>query len=372
MAQSRSHWIKPKAPHSEAKTRIVVNYFKLWSTAVRKSGSKLVYLDLYAGKGQHSSGEKSTAVQVLQSSSKDKYLTANLIAILNDIKPLHCRDMRKVVTELGIDKAFQNKPRVLNSEANVLYQEIKNEIEKFPKFCFIDPYGFKGLSIALIKAVMKDWGCDCIVFFHSSGINRNLRNEKCISDMKALFGREEYSLLLKRLGAPRRRAVKEVLNAFIRASREIGAKYELHLQFNFPYSKRISHHLVFLSKHHRGFDLIKEVMSKESIKVDGIAQYVYIESSEVSAEQLGLDVVGPMGELKEKLLVRFRNSRHKIVDLIETCHKEAWKYTEKNIKDALKLLERDSKKKIVVVPPRGKKRKPGTMGDNNTIIFNEF
>ena len=332
----------------------------------------MAYLDLYSGKGEHENGEISTGIKVLQTASNDYYLRKNLVAILNDVKKAHCSDMERVIKKMGIDNILTNKPIILNEEVNDLLAKHLGDIRLIPTLCFIDPYGFKGLSIALIKAVMKDWGCDCIVFFHSSGINRNLRNEKCISDMEALFGKEEYSNLLKRLSVGQRRREKEILNAFIKAARKIGAKYELHLQFNFPYSKKISHHLVFLSKHHRGFDLIKEVMSKESIKVDGISQYVYIESGEVSAEQLGLNVVGPMGELKEKLLARFRNSRCKIVDLIETCHKEAWKYTEKNIKDALKLIEKESVNKIVVVPPQGKKRKPGTMGDNNTIIFNEF
>ena len=366
MAQSRSHWIKPKAPHSEAKTRIVVNYFKLWSTAVRKSGSKLVYLDLYAGKGQHSSGEKSTAVQVLQSSSKDKYLTANLIAILNDIKPLHCRDMRKVVTELGIDKAFQNKPRVLNSEANVLYQEIKNEIEKFPKFCFIDPYGYKGLTLSLVESVIKDWGCDCIVFLYTCGINRNIRNEKNAHHLKLLFGDRGYANLRKAVYSGQNRSEFEILNAFSRSAKEVGAKYILPLQFNFPNKNQISHHLVFLSKHHRGFHFIKEVMAGESIKEDGLPTYVYVEGADKSVEQMGLPQIGLLGELKSRIVNRFRGKSFKVKNLIELCHKEGWEHTEKKIKDTLKKLEGVA---FTVTPPKGKKRRRGTLGGENTLVF---
>lgn len=366
MAQSRSHWKKPKAPHSEVKSQIVVNYFKLWSTAVRKSGTSLVYLDLYAGKGQYSSGEKSTAVQVLQSSCSDNYLKAKLITILNDIKPLHCKDMRRVITELRIDKAFENRPRVFNLEANELYQNVLNEIETLPKFCFIDPYGYKGLTLSLVESVIKDWGCDCIVFLYTCGINRNIRSEKNAHHLKLLFGDRGYANLRKALYSGQTRSEREILNSFLNCAKEVGAKYVLPLQFNMPNKNQISHHLVFLSKHHRGFHFIKEVMSAVSIKEDGIPKYVYVEGADRSVEQMGLPQIGLLSKLKGRIVSRFRGKTLKVKNLIESCHIEGWEYTEKNIRDTLKKLEGAA---FSVKPPNGKKRRTGTLGGENTLVF---
>ncbi len=46
-----------------------------------------------------------------------------------------------------------------------------------PTFFFVDPWGYKGLSLRLINSVLKNWGCDCIFFFNYTRINMGLENE---------------------------------------------------------------------------------------------------------------------------------------------------------------------------------------------------
>ena len=40
------------------------------------------------------------------------------------------------------------------------------KIKLVPTLCFIDPFGYKGLSLRLINAVLKDFGCECLFFFN--------------------------------------------------------------------------------------------------------------------------------------------------------------------------------------------------------------
>jgi hypothetical protein len=56
-----------------------------------------------------------------------------------------------------------------------------------PTFAFIDPYGYKGLSLGLVNAVIKDWACECLFFFNCNRINPGINNRMVRCHMEALF-----------------------------------------------------------------------------------------------------------------------------------------------------------------------------------------
>lgn len=58
---------------------------------------------------------------------------------------------------------------------------------------------YKGLSLRLINSVLKDWGCDCIIFFNYNRINMGLDNEAVREHMDALFGSERATSLREKL-----------------------------------------------------------------------------------------------------------------------------------------------------------------------------
>ena len=71
-------------------------------------------------------------------------------------------------------------------------KEVGKEIVKMfeqmrlvPTLFFVDPWGYKGLSLSLINSVLKNWGCDCIIFFNYNRINMGLHNEAVEEHMNA-------------------------------------------------------------------------------------------------------------------------------------------------------------------------------------------
>ena len=60
---------------------------------------------------------------------------------------------------------------------------------------FVDPWGYKGLSLRLINSVLKDWACECIFFFNYNRINMGLGNDAVKEHMDALFGEERAAEL---------------------------------------------------------------------------------------------------------------------------------------------------------------------------------
>lgn len=370
MAKSDQFWKKRQASHSRVKSEIVAKYFKMWSQVLRKWHDKLGYLDLYAGKGEYKGGESSTAIRVLETAANDPFLSKNLISVLNDIRKSHCEDMLRVIKERGLDKRLSIMPNVFNNEVSALLAHHFNSIEMVPTLCFIDPYGFKGLSIGLVRSIIKDKGCDCLIFFHTSGINRNLELPNCQEDLKALFGDQAFSDVLTRVKKEKQNREEIIVESFIAEARKSGAKYVRTLQFNFPFTNRISHHLIFLSKHHRAFHLIKDVMSQYSIKEEGISKYIYTEGAEGVGEQFLIPGFGPMQLLKNQLMKEFQGRTVQVSELIDNCHKIEWPYTGKNLKAALMLLE--SEGKIMVDIPLSERPKHDgkpTLGDSRFITF---
>jgi three-Cys-motif partner protein len=84
-----------------------------------------------------------------------------------------------------------------------------------PTFAFVDPYGYKGLSLPLIRALLKDWGSDCVFFFNYNRINMGLTNPIVDGHMKAIFGEgrlHDLRARLEKLGpSEREEAVMETL-----------------------------------------------------------------------------------------------------------------------------------------------------------------
>jgi three-Cys-motif partner protein len=63
-----------------------------------------------------------------------------------------------------------------------------NSISLVPSFSFIAPFGYKGLSLGLVQAAIKSWGCDCVFFFNYNRINAGITNPVVDTHIKALFG----------------------------------------------------------------------------------------------------------------------------------------------------------------------------------------
>ncbi|MFN4875585.1 MAG: three-Cys-motif partner protein TcmP, partial [Aphanizomenon sp.] len=73
------------------------------------------------------------------------------------------------------------------------------EIFDVPTLFFLDPYSYKGLSLNLIYAVVKNWGCDCLFFFNYNRINMDLTNPIAEDDINDLFGKIRADIVRKKL-----------------------------------------------------------------------------------------------------------------------------------------------------------------------------
>ena len=152
---------------------------------------------------------------------------------------------------------------MINEEVGEKIVEIFKQMNTIPTLFFVDPWGYKGLSLRLISSFLENWGCDCIFFFNYNRINMGINNQAVKEHMDALFGEERADELRDRLLTmnPNERELA-IVEAISQALKEEGGEYILPFCFKTQSCHRSSHHLIFVSKHIRGYQIMKEIMAR--------------------------------------------------------------------------------------------------------------
>ncbi len=348
-----------QAEQSQVKTAIVTKYFWAWATVMLATQKRyhheqrIAYIDLFAGPGRYEDGAKSTPVMILEQAIEDPVRAAALVTIFNDKDPENASTLKEALEELSGYEKLRFEPEIQTEEVGEEIVKMFEEINLIPTLFFVDPWGYKGLSLRLINSVLKDWGCECIFFFNYTRINMGLSNPSVKKHMEALFGdrAEEIADKLGPLNPQERELliVEELCEALI----EMGGKYVLPFRFRNSAGTRTSHHLIFVSKHPLGYNIMKGVMAKESSNYQqGVPTFEY--NPATKNLRLLFELSRPLDDLEGMLLDEFAGRRMTMDEVFE-AHNYGRPYIEKNYKDVLLKMEMDGK--IATDRPYMKRRK---------------
>lgn len=352
---------------SEVKARIVTKYFYAWArvigpTAIRNRG-RIAYIDLFAGPGRYKDGSKSTPLMIVEQAIADQKLKDHLVTMFNDENPRHAESFSAAFSEIPDISTLRFQPKISTGSIG---DEIANQLSTvrlIPTFSFIDPFGYKGLSLQLINGAIKDWGCDCVFFFNYNRINAGIPNNFVLTHIEALFGRARTNSLqkeLKELSPSQREEV--ILENIAAAIKEMGGRYVLPFRFRNAKGTRSTHHLIFVSKHVKGYEIMKDIMYHESSTYDqGVASLEYSPASALTP--LLFSLAQPIDNLKESLLNVFSGRRIKMVDVYNEHHVDT-PFIKRNYKDA--LLQLEALGQISASPVA---RRQSTFGDNVLVTF---
>ncbi|MGP8244465.1 MAG: three-Cys-motif partner protein TcmP [Bryobacteraceae bacterium] len=364
-----SEFFDESTDESTVKTRIVSKYFWAWAKViiptVRPLDRKIAYLDLFAGPGRYKDGSKSTPLLILEQAIADPDMREMLVTTFNDKDEAHTRDLERAIRELPGIASLRYQPTIMNEEVGAEMVKLFGSVRLVPTLFFVDPWGYKGLSLQLVDSVLKDWGCDCIFFFNYNRINMGLTNPFVQEHMAALFGPERVTRLSEEL-APMPPVDREltIVEELCRALGSTSGRYVLPFRFRNDRGSRTSHHLIFVSKNFRGYEIMKQIMAKESSTHDqGVPSFEYNPADD--RFPLLFELTRPLDELEDLLLVRFGGRRLSMND-VYLQHNVGRRYIARNYKDALMSLER---KGLIACDPSAVRRRKGTMGPNTVVRF---
>lgn len=359
---------------SRIKTQIVSKYFWAWAkiimpTAKRSAQPRIAYIDLFAGPGRYNDQTKSTPVLVLEQAIEDSDMRNMLVTIFNDANTDNTRSLEQTISEIPGISQLRYQPTVYNDEVGENIVKMFEQIHLVPTLFFVDPWGYKGLSLRLINSVLKDWGCDCIFFFNYNRINMGLSNEKVEHHMNALFGEDRAAeVRLKLADLPPSERELTIVNEIAQALRNLGGEYVLPFRFRNEAGNRTNHHLIFVSKHFKGYHVMKGVMAKHSSEEhEGVATF---EFNDASRQQplLYLFRPRPISELKQALVEHFSERTIGFNEIYET-HSVDTPYTDKNYREALRQLEDEGIITVTDTRILKRKRPKGTFAEGVTVTF---
>ncbi|MGB2677611.1 MAG: three-Cys-motif partner protein TcmP [Candidatus Acidiferrum sp.] len=354
---------------SRIKATIVRDYFWAWAKVIlptaKQHVTEIAYIDLFAGKGRYKDGTKSTPLLVLERAIADPGLSEHLVTLFNDADKENAAALQTEINGIPGIGSLKFKPQVAAEEVGERIVGMFASKRLIPTFFFVDPWGYKGLSLGLINSVLRNWGCDCVFFFNYNRINMGLGNDMVEEHINVLFGQERADRLRGNLaGLPPNEREAAIVEALIEALRELGAGYVLPFCFKDENGSRTSHHLVFASKHPLGYRIMKEIMARYSSEQhQGVPSFGYCPASQI--HPLLFELNRPLDDLEDMLLQEFAGQTL-TAEEIYFLHNVGRPYIMKNYKAVLLKLE--AKKAIFAEPPSSKRRKD-TFGDNVRVTF---
>jgi len=360
------------------KARIVSKYFSAWASVilatVKKQSfreQKMAYIDLFAGPGRYDDQSKSTPLLVLETIISNPELCSRMVTYFNDKDKANIESLKQEISKLhGIDR-LKYPPVFYNDEVGDEFTNFFAKSHLVPTFFFVDPWGYKGLSLDLVSSIIKDWGCDCVFFFNYNRINMGINNDAIKPHLMSLFGENGLNSLrekIEKVDSPREREillVEELCNTL----KNNGSRFVLPFRFKNNDGTRTSHHLIFISKGFRGYEIMKEIMYKESSDITGnVASFEY-NPRDIHYKQGSLfDLLSrPLDDLQGMLLQEYTGQTIDFKKLYEE-HSVDKPYIKKNYKDVLRLL---FDKGVISArnPENNKPPKKGTFSDEMRITF---
>jgi three-Cys-motif partner protein len=372
---TNKRFFEEQKEQSSVKSTIVAKYFDVWSNVIISTqkrypqhSQKIAYIDLFAGPGRYKDGTQSTPLRILTNAIEKPDLRERLVAIFNDKDENNSKALDKTIAEIPGIETLKYKPQVYNQEVGEEIVRMFESMRLIPTLFFVDPWGYKGLSLRLVNSVLKDWGCDAIFFFNYNRINMGIDNEAVKENMQALFGEEQAITLRNELiGKNSRQRELLIIEELCQSLKAYGSLYVLPFRFKNNRGKRTSHHLIFVSKHFRGYEIMKDIMAHESTSnTQGVPSFEYNPADYLPQQSLLFQLSRPLNDLKEDLLDTFRGRKLTMHEIYED-HNVDTPYIKKNYKDVLhELYDEDS---IEATSPNGKPPRKGSFGDEIIVTF---
>jgi three-Cys-motif partner protein len=359
-----------QSPASKAKIAIVTKYFAAWAKILGPYSVRMAYQDLYCGPGRYEkTGEASTPVLIVEQVISDPKLRDKVETYFNDEDPKHTAALKRNLEALPDYETLKFKPVITTMTVDRGFEEQLRHISRVPTFSFVDPFGYKGITLRLLQRILEGFGCDLVLFFRYNRIRAAITNNNVEHHIVALFGEKRFEELKRKL-AGKTTAEREaiILDTFGQALKEMGFKYVHPFTFKQVDRNRTSHHLIFVSKNAKAYEVMKDITGKESSSHDeGVPSFGYAPPVSAEVTPLLFEFARPLEQLGTILMDEYAEQTVSFEDLFEE-HNVGRRYLRKNYKEVLKQMEAEGS--IKTERASGKpKRKKNTFPDDLIVTF---
>jgi len=306
-------------PHTEAKHEILKKYLQVWMAILSRFNSKIIYLDGFAGPGEYLYKEKgkvdgSPIIAIesfLKHKLKDKIKNILFIFIehedkifnylQNKLEPYKKQGLNIQLIRGEFDKIINEKLDNLENEGNHVA----------PMFCFIDPFGIKGVSLDTIKRIMDNKSYEVFINFMYEELNRFITLPQNEIHITALFGENQEWKKIKNIEKSADRYIY-LTNLYQKMLKErCSIKYISTFKMINKYNKE-DYVLFFCTNNELGLKKMKESMWK----VDATGNFNFSDATYDPNQMTLFEHQPNYNTLKKMILYRYKGKLVSIEELI--------------------------------------------------------
>lgn len=278
MATNSDEFYQNLTFNSKMKIAIVSKYYVKWAKILLTKYNHIAYIDLFAGAGKYDDGELGTALSIIEEIIKDKEQLKCVETIFNDKHKKSIEKLSGCVDSYCKLYDFSFYPKFFSEQVCDNNIDVLLTNANVPSLLFLDPWGYKGLSLDTIKRGIENRGCDCFFFFNYDAIIRSLgdNNEHLLDNLMLLFGND--AICLNEMVRDKDPYLKNeaIISKFEEKVRNlIPEVYVSTFKFYSDKSNKVSHYLFHVTKHERGFEAFKQVIKQLNKDDNGFPMYEY-------------------------------------------------------------------------------------------------
>ncbi|MGV9862329.1 three-Cys-motif partner protein TcmP [Rhodococcus koreensis] len=251
-------------PHTKAKHEILTRYLDAWFPILASWSERVLFIDGFAGPGSYRSGEPGSPRLALESAKgQARFLrNSNVMFLFNEADPSRFQLLEEWRTEENGSIPSNFSVHTRNQQFVDLAGEIverRGDKRLVPTFAFVDPFGFKGVPLALICDLVRDKRSELFILFSFNSVNRWITHEGQQGNLSELFGCSDYAQA-DGLGPDERK--RFLADLYERQLREVG---------QFPYVSRFemiemrgrtSYFLYHCTRSLKGLEVMRSAMWK--------------------------------------------------------------------------------------------------------------
>ncbi len=278
-------------------------------------GGSINYVDGFSGPGEYTGGEegspliairaiveratplaaKCTLTFIEADRSRYEYLAQKIagITLPNNVRAGCYCDRFETIMTAELDR--------LEGEGNVIA----------PAFVFIDPFGFSGVPMSLIRRIMNNPHCEVLITFIYEELNRFISLESLWPAATALFGNDEWRRVMN---VTESRLRESTLHGIYQTQLRAAAGIRHVLSFKMKNRSNTTDYFLFFGTNHiLGLKKMKEAMWN----VDESGSFLFSDNTHNPSQPVLFQQEPDFGLLKHLLLARFRGSAPTVGELEE-------------------------------------------------------
>lgn len=175
---------------SRVKTLIVTEFFKAYFPIINSAfGKDIWYIDLFCGPGRYEDGNPSTPIVLLDivDNFKSDDARNRLKIVFNDHDVKLVEKLKENISNHPVISKLKYSPEILNLSAAEVDLSLYTQ-ERNPIFSFVDPWGYKDVSVSQVWKLVRNIGSDCVLFFNADRILQDINKPANETDFREIFG----------------------------------------------------------------------------------------------------------------------------------------------------------------------------------------